>query len=97
MIPEKHERNPIGRRVRKTLRGGVQETGLVREAYTFTVDQDNTWTYKVLWTSASSPNTQYEEVLALRTLQSFFTEEDTYVDEPWVADELRILQKVKPK
>ena len=60
MIPEKHERPPIGRRVRKTLRGGVQETGLVKEAYTFTVDGDNIWTFKVLWTSASAPHTQYE-------------------------------------
>lgn len=94
MIPERHDRQPVGRQIHKTLRDGVIEQGVVLEGYLFPANGHNVNTYKVRWTSAKEPEETYEEVLALRTLQSWYSADDTYADEPYVAEELRVHQKV---
>ena len=94
MIPERHDRQPVGRQIHKTLRSGVIEQGVVLEGCLFPANGQNVNTYRVRWTSAIEPQVTYEEVLALRTLQIWYSAEDTYENEPYVAEELRVHQKV---
>ena len=94
MIPEKYDRRPIGRQIQKQLRGESRESGVVFEAENLHANPKCIWTYKVRWTSSDGPNVTYVETLALRTLLTYFSEEDTYVDEPWVGEDIRVLQKV---
>lgn len=97
MIPETYDRLPIGRRIHKILRDGVRENGLVLEAVNLHIGPGCTWTFKVKWTSEQGPADTYCETLALRTLYTYYSEDDTYVDEPFVEERIRVLQKVSSR
>lgn len=88
MIPEAYERRCIGRQIRRKLRSGAQETGRITGENRRDLPIIY---YNVEWQTANQP---IVEIMALSTLQTWFSEEDSYVDEAWVDEELRILQKV---
>lgn len=92
MIPSAYERRCIGRQIRRTLRSGTVETGTIIGLNR----QDPPLLYfNVTWSTTEDDDRPVKEVLALTTLQMWFSEHsDTYVDDGWVDEELRILQKV---
>ena len=50
-------------------------------------------TYVVKWEPEGDQ--PFEEHLALKTIQSYYSSDDCYVNEEWVQDEIRILQSVR--
>lgn len=87
-IPEKFDTLPIGRQIKRTITGRI-ESGVVRKQEYRT---DCTSTYQVDW--ETQDNDAFVEKLALTTIQSYYGNSDTYVDEPFVTDDIRLLQKV---
>lgn len=91
VIPKEYDRLPIGRQITRTI-GKKTENGIVQALKRASGGSQWTSVYRVNWESADSD--PYEEELALSTIQSYYTDSDTYVDEPYIEDEIRLLQKV---
>ncbi len=89
-ISKRFHRLPIGRQIKRKLNGD-EEAGVVRGMYHVSAPE---WraTYTVRWQAGDE--VEYEEHLALGTVQFWYGPSDNYVDEPWVDEEIRLLQKV---
>ena len=90
VIPQTFNNLPIGRQITRTI-GTITETGVVHGLQRSSSPGWNS-IYSVNW---SRPDTQdFLEELALSTIQSYYSDSDLYMDEPYVVDEIRLLQKV---
>ncbi len=49
--------------------------------------------YTVKWNSLNEQ--EYDEHLALKTVQHYYKSDDTYANEPFVDEEIRLLQQVQ--
>lgn len=80
---------PIGRQITRTITGRT-ESGVVGRLEYHTAC---TSVYHVDWKTPDNKN--FAEKLALSTIQSYYGNSDSYVDEPFVSDEIRLLQRVR--
>ena len=87
-IPQQYDTLPIGRQIKRTIKGRT-ESGVVQKQEYIT---DCMSIYHVDWETLE--NGSFAEKLALTTIQSYYGNSDTYVDEPFVTDDIRLLQKV---
>lgn len=89
-ISKRFERRPIGRQIKRDI-NGEKEPGVVSGMYSMAGPEWRT-IYAVTWKPANEPH--YEEHLALKSVQQFYKPDDSYADEPYVDEEIRLLQKV---
>ena len=91
-IPKDFDHLPIGRRITRKISGVGKEAGVVVGLKLASVPG---WTciYHVKWETPDKKS--FAEELALTTIQSYYSDSDTYVDEPYVADDVRLKQKVR--
>lgn len=94
-ISKKFYRQPIGRQITRKL-NDTSETGVVRELYSASALPEWLTIFTVRWHQPDSEH-HYEEHLALSTVTSYYGPDDTYVDEPYVDDEIRLLQRVSSR
>ena len=90
LIPQTFNNLPIGRQITRTV-GTITETGVVHGLQR---SSSPGWLsiYSVNWTRPDKQ--EFMEELALSTIQSYYSDSDLYMDEPYVVDEIRLLQKV---
>ena len=89
-IPQEYDRLPIGRQITRKI-DSRRESGTVK-GLVRTVSPDWLSTYTVVW---ETPHKQrFEEQLALTTIRSYYSDSDAYLDQPFVSDEIRLLQQV---
>ena len=92
-ICKKFHRQPIGRKIKRILNGsGFEESGVVTGMHSAVAPEWRS-TYVVRWEPEGDE--PFEEHLALKTIQSYYSSGDCYVNEEWVQDEIRILQSVR--
>lgn len=91
-IPKELDDLPIGRQITRKITGVGTEVGVVVGLKLASVPG---WTciFHVKWETPDKKS--FAEDLALTTIQSYYSESDTYVDEPFVADDVRLRQKVR--
>ena len=91
VIPNNLDSLPIGRQITRTITGRT-ETGVVRG---LKLSSAPNWTciFHVNWETPDK--TSFAEELALTTIQSYYRDSDRYVDEPFVTDDIRLLQRVR--
>lgn len=91
-IPKDFEDLPIGRQITRKITGVGTEAGVVVGLKLASVPG---WTciYHVKWETPDKKS--FDEELALTTVKSYYNDSDTYVDEPFVADDIRLKQKVR--
>lgn len=88
-IPKEYDTLPIGRQLTRRINGRA-ETGVVKGLKLATGE----WTiYHVEWKTADKKT--FPEDLALSTIQSYYSVEDYFVDESFVAEDIRLQQQVR--
>lgn len=90
-ISKRFERLPIGRQIKREINGET-EPGLVSGMFSMAAPA---WriVYTVKWKPLNEQ--EYEEHLALKTVQHYYMSDDTYANEPFVDEEIRLLQQVQ--
>lgn len=88
-IPKEYDTLPIGRQLTRRISGRA-ETGVVKGLKLAAGE----WSiYHVEWKTAD--NKSFPEDLALSTIQSYYSVEDIYLNEPFVAEDIRLQQQVR--
>ena len=88
-IPKKYDTLPIGRQLTRRISGRA-EIGVVKGLKLATGE----WSiYHVEWKTADKKS--FPEDLALSTIQSYYSVEDIYLNEPFVAEDIRLQQQVR--
>ena len=90
-ISKRFERRPIGRQIKREINGET-EPGLVSGMYSMAAPEWRT-IYTVKWKPLNEQ--EYDEHLALKTVQHYYKSDDTYANEPFVDEEIRLLQQVQ--
>ena len=90
-ISKRFERRPIGRQIKREINGET-EPGLVSGMYSMATPEWRT-VYTVKWKPLNEQ--EYDEHLALKTVQHYYKSDDTYANEPFVDEEIRLLQQVQ--
>lgn len=88
-ISKRFERRPIGRQIKREINGET-EPGLVSGMYSMATPEWRT-VYTVKWQPLNEQ--EYDEHLALKTVQHYYKSDDTYANEPFVDEEIRLLQQ----
>ncbi|KAL0039108.1 hypothetical protein WJX77_007914 [Trebouxia sp. C0004] len=88
-ISKRFERRPIGRQIKREINGEI-EPGLVSGMYSMAAPEWRT-IYIVKWKPLNEQ--EYDEHLALKTVQHYYKSDDTYANEPFVDEEIRLLQQ----
>ncbi|KAL0029288.1 hypothetical protein WJX79_008145 [Trebouxia sp. C0005] len=88
-ISKRFERRPIGRQIKREINGET-EPGLVSGMYSMAAPEWRT-VYTVRWKPVNEQ--EYDEHLALKTVQHYYKSDDTYANEPFVDEEIRLLQQ----
>ncbi len=90
-ISKRFERRPIGRQIKREINGET-EPGLVSGMFSMAAPE-----WRVIYTVKWKPlnEQEYDEHLALKTVQHYYNSDDTYAHEPFVDEEIRLLQQVQ--